>query len=160
MRHFAHPWSSDGEICKSWGELEAVCGTALDEDWGLLERVWSTWETIGQGFPQRLNNLASALVLTAEVVLSPSHPCRRDHPRWEIFLIFCGLKGIDVTSAPCAGRFWRRTGVPSTASWLDQCASQSRPGGSLYYHVMMIIVVMIIIVVMMIIVVMIIMWWW
>ena len=98
MRHLSHPWSSDGEICKSWGELEAVCGTALDEDWGLLERVCSTWETIslnssiGQGFPQRLNNLASALVLTAEVVLSPSHPCRRDHPRWEIFLTFLRVK--------------------------------------------------------------------
>ena len=38
-----HPRSSNGEVGESWGELETVGRTTLDEDWRLLQRVWSTW---------------------------------------------------------------------------------------------------------------------
>ena len=43
MKLCPHPGSSNGEVGESWGELETVGGTTLDEDWRLLQRIWSTW---------------------------------------------------------------------------------------------------------------------
>ena len=43
MKLCSHPRSSNGEVGESWGELETVGGTTLDEDWRLLQRIWSTW---------------------------------------------------------------------------------------------------------------------
>merc|ERR1719239_1457065 len=38
-----YPRSSDGEVCKSWRELKAVCRSTFNEDWRLLQGVCSTW---------------------------------------------------------------------------------------------------------------------
>ena len=71
-------------------------------------------------------HLASAWVPTAGAGSSLSRPCHSGRPRYGGEMMK-GRYMLLLTSGPCAGRFGRRTEVPSRDAWPVQCGSLSRP---------------------------------